>query len=88
MIRDEDLHSSIDYSEGQREAAYRVLVELCSLFGQYKDDILIIGGWVPELMFPREGHVGSVDVDVLINHLTLQDEGYQTNGEDPVEKWI
>ena len=46
MIRDEDLHSSIDYSEGQREA-YRVLVELCSLFGQYKDDILIIGGWVP-----------------------------------------
>jgi len=78
VIRDEDLHSSIDYSEGQREAAYRVLVELCSLFGQYKDDILIIGGWVPELMFPREGHVGSVDVDVLINHLTLQDEGYQT----------
>jgi len=55
-----------------------VLVELCSLFAQYQDDIRIIGGWVPELLFPEQGHVGSVDVDVLINHLTLQDEGYQT----------
>lgn len=24
-----------------------------------------------------EGHIGSVDVDILINHLTLQDAGYQ-----------
>ena len=28
-------------------------------------------------MFPKEGHVGSVDVDIMINHLTLQDEGYR-----------
>ncbi len=28
-------------------------------------------------MFPNEGHIGSIDVDVLINHLTLYDEGYQ-----------
>jgi hypothetical protein len=78
MINDEDLRSSIDYSEGQRDAAHRVLVELCSLFTQYQDDIRIIGGWVPELLFPDQGHVGSVDVDMLINHLTLEDEGYQT----------
>lgn len=31
MIKDEDLHSSIDYSGGQREAAHSILVELCSL---------------------------------------------------------
>ncbi len=78
MIKDEDLHRSIDYSGGQREAAHRVLVELCSLFAQYQDDIRIIGGWVPELLFPNQGHVGSVDVDMLINHLKLKDEGYQT----------
>lgn len=76
MIKDENLHSSIDYSGGQREAAHRVLIELCSLFIQYQDDIRIIGGWVPELLFPNQGHVGSVDVDMLINHLTLKDEGY------------
>ncbi|MBI9096304.1 MAG: hypothetical protein JEY71_15655 [Sphaerochaeta sp.] len=48
MIRDEDLQSSVDYSAGQKEAAYRVLVELMNLFGEYKDDILIVGGWVPD----------------------------------------
>lgn len=78
MIHDEDLKSSIDYSEGQKKAAHRVLVELVNLFGEYRDDIRIVGGWVPDLMFPNEDHVGSVDVDVLINHLTLNDSGYQT----------
>lgn len=77
MIRDEDLKSSIDYSEGQKKAAHRVLVELVNIFREYEEEIRIVGGWVPDLMFPGEGHIGSVDVDVLINHLTLEDEGYQ-----------
>ena len=77
MIKDEDLKSSIDYSEGQKEAARRILVELINIFKEYEDDIRIVGGWVPDLMFPGEGHIGSVDVDVLINHLALHDEGYQ-----------
>ncbi len=78
MIRDEDLKSSADYSAGQTEAAHRVLIELVNLFSEYKDEIRIVGGWVPDLMFPGEGHIGSVDVDVLIDHLTLKDAGYQT----------
>lgn len=73
----EDLKSSIDYSEGQKEAAHRILVELVNIFQEYEEDIRIVGGWVPDLMFPGEGHIGSVDVDVLINHLALHDEGYQ-----------
>ncbi len=77
MIKAEDLKSSIDYSEGQKEAAHRILVELVNIFKEYEDDIRIVGGWVSDLMFPGEGHIGSVDVDVLINHLTLHDEGYQ-----------
>ena len=78
MIRDEELRSSLDYSEGQKEAAHRVLVELVNLFNEYRDDIRIVGGWVPDLMFPGEGHVGSIDVDVLINHIKLKDNGYLT----------
>jgi len=77
MIRDEELKSSTDYSEGQKEAAHRILVELVNIFREYEEDIRIVGGWVPDLMFPGEGHIGSVDVDILINHLTLHDEGYQ-----------
>ena len=78
MIHDEELRSSMDYSEGQKKAAHRVLIELVNLFNEYRDDIRIVGGWVPDLMFPEQDHVGSVDVDVLINHLTLTDTGYQT----------
>lgn len=77
MMQDEDLKSSVDYPKGQREAAHRILMELVNVFREYEDDIRIVGGWVPDLMFPGEGHIGSVDVDVLINHLTLKDEGYQ-----------
>lgn len=78
MIHDEDLGSSLDYSEGQKMAAHRVLVELVNLFNEYRDDIRIVGGWVPDLMFPGEGHVGGIDVDVLINHIKLKDRGYLT----------
>lgn len=78
MIRDDELKNSLDYSEGQKEAAHRVLIELINLFDEYRDDIRIVGGWVPDLMFPGEGHIGSVDVDVLINHRKLQDAGYLT----------
>lgn len=78
MLKDEELRSSTDYSSGQTEAAHRVLVELVNLFSEYRDEIRIVGGWVPDLMFPGEGHIGSVDVDLLINHLSLKDSGYHT----------
>jgi predicted AAA+ superfamily ATPase len=36
MIHDEELKSSVDYSEGQKQAAHRVLVELVNLFNRKK----------------------------------------------------
>lgn len=65
MIKDEDLKSSIDYSEGQKKAVHRILIELVNIFREYEEEIRIVGGWVPDLMFPGEGHVGSGDVDIL-----------------------
>ena len=40
MIRDEDLKSSVDYSEGQKRAAHRVLVELVNIFQEYEDEFI------------------------------------------------
>lgn len=57
MIHDEDLQTYLDYSDGQKQAAHRVLIELVNLFSEYRDDIRIVGGWVPDLMFPGEGHI-------------------------------
>lgn len=58
MARDEELKSSVDYSEGQKTAAHRVLVELVNIFSEYEEDIRVVGGWVPDLMFPNEGDIG------------------------------
>ena len=65
-----------DYSSEQVEAAKTVMIELTRLLGEYRDDIVIIGGWVPELLL--SGHIGSIDVDLALNHLTLQEAGYAT----------
>ncbi len=78
MIEDANLRSCQDYRSGQVEAARCVLIELTQLCSEYRDHMLVIGGWVPELMFPGEGHIGSIDVDVLLDHANLQDAGYAT----------
>jgi len=65
-----------DYSGKQIEAARSVMLELTRLLGEYRDDIVVIGGWVPELLL--SGHVGSIDVDLALNHLKLQEAGYAT----------
>lgn len=50
-----------DYTAEGVEAAHSVLIELVHLLGEYKDDIVLIGGWVPEVSLPhqRAAHVGS-----------------------------
>jgi hypothetical protein len=67
-----------DYSADQVEAARSVLLELVHLLGQYRDDIVVVGGWVPQLLLPMSAtpHVGSIDVDLALNHRNLQEAGY------------
>lgn len=67
-----------DYTAEAVQAAKSVLIELMHLLGKYRDDIVLIGGWVPELLLPREPypHVGSMDIDLALNHLKIQD-GYK-----------
>lgn len=67
MIKDIDLKSATDYSKGMIEAAYSVLGEIVNILEEYADDMRIVGGWVPSLLFPGEDHIGSIDVDVLFN---------------------
>lgn len=76
-MRDEELKSQTDYSAGQKEAAHRVIVEIVNILSEYRDDMLIVGGWVPDLLFPGQNHVGSIDVDMLLNHLELQEHSYE-----------
>ena len=65
-----------DYTTEGVEAARSVLIELVHLLGEYKDDIVLIGGWIPEVLLPHYSgpHVGSMDVDIALNHRRI-DEG-------------
>lgn len=76
-MKDSELRSQADYSEGQKEAAQRILIEIANLLNDFQDNMLIIGGWVPDLLFPDLDHIGSIDVDILFNHLNLAESSYE-----------
>jgi hypothetical protein len=59
----------------QVTAARALLHEVCALLAEHRDDAVLVGGWVPEVLFPeaRPSHVGSIDVDVAMR---LQRDGY------------
>lgn len=69
-----------DYTVEEVEAARSVLIELMHLLGEYREHIVLVGGWVPEILLGKEGtpHVGSIDVDLALDHKKLRDEGYRT----------
>jgi hypothetical protein len=69
-----------DYDALGVKAAHSVMLELTRLLGEYHDDVVVVGGWVPAMLIPQDKvpHVGSLDVDLALNHKTLQDPGYNT----------
>jgi hypothetical protein len=69
-----------DYTQEAVDAAKSVMLELTHLLGEYRDDIVVIGGWVPDLLFgvAADPHVGSTDVDLALDHRKLGEAGYRT----------
>ena len=69
-----------DYTPDFVVAARSVLVDLTHLFVEYRDDIVVMGGWVPTLLLGPSAadHVGTLDLDLALDHRALQEPGYQT----------
>jgi hypothetical protein len=69
-----------DYTAEAVEAARSVMLELSRILGEYQEDMVIVGGWVPELLIEKapRAHIGSLDVDIALNHRTLREIGYKT----------
>jgi hypothetical protein len=70
----------VDYTADAVEAARQVMLEVARVLGEYSQSIVIVGGWVPELLLAATGakHIGSNDVDIAINHRKITDAGYRT----------
>jgi len=69
-----------DYNREAVEAARSVLLEVLHALGAYRDHIVLVGGWVPLFLCPspQEPHVGSMDIDLALDHRQLTGAGYRT----------
>jgi hypothetical protein len=69
-----------DYGPDEVIAAHSVLLELVHLLGEYRHAIVVVGGWVPDLHFSKNipPHIGSIDVDLALDHRTINEAGYRT----------
>lgn len=62
----------------QTTASKSVLIEVANVLGSYRDKLVIVGGWVPELLYPQKGHIGSLDVDLAVSPKALSPDAYKT----------
>jgi hypothetical protein len=67
-----------EYESRQVEAARRVLVDAGQVLAAFSDAIVVVGGWVPDLLVsePSSAHVGSIDVDLALDVAKLGDGRY------------
>ena len=70
-------HAS-EYSSDEVAASKRVLIEVFQSLGEYSGGCVLVGGWVPELLFPDADpkHSGSVDVDLALNPERMSQGSY------------
>lgn len=75
---------------GQREvtASKSVLLELIHILGEFRDSIVVVGGSVPPLLYPEAAteYVGTLDVDLALNHNSIDDKTYQTIRESLLKR--
>ena len=67
-----------DYSERQIEAARRVLIDVGQVLAAFVDCLVVVGGWIPDLLLPDvdEPHIGSIDVDLALDVVKLNEGRY------------
>lgn len=89
--------SQSDYSQAQLAACKSVLIELVQILGEFRDNMAIVGGWVPPYLVDEsaEAHIGTLDIDVALDFENISDDtytsllkalaerGYEQDGKQP-----
>jgi hypothetical protein len=67
-----------EYASRQVKAARRVLLDVHQVLRSFADAIVVVGGWVPDLLIqdPTTAHIGSIDVDLALDAEKLSDGRY------------
>jgi hypothetical protein len=69
-----------DYSAEAIAACRAVLIEVIHCMGEFRDHLVVVGGWVPALLLPNapEPYVGTLDVDLALDFQHIPEDTYQT----------
>lgn len=55
-----------NYDKKEVNICLSVIVEIMTILGSYRDNIVLIGGWVPYFILDKKGkdHIGNIDIDL------------------------
>lgn len=69
-----------DYKKEEVQKCLSVLIELMTLLGEFRNNIVIVGGSVPPLLLPEaeDKYIGTLDVDIALDFTKIDDSTYKT----------
>lgn len=69
-----------DYGKKEVDACLSVLVELMTILGEFRDNIVLVGGWIPYFLMEenRHEHVGSLDIYIALDFQKISGDTYKT----------
>ncbi len=69
-----------DYREAEVQACFSVLLEIMTVLGEFRENVVIVGGNVPLLLIPsaKEKHPGTLDIDLALDCNHISDNTYKT----------
>jgi len=70
----------VDYPKDAVGACLSVMVEFVTLLGEFRDNIVLVGGWVPYFLVPekKQEHTGSLDIDIALDFKKISEHSYKT----------
>jgi len=81
-----------NYTPDEIEACTIVMRELFTYLKPYREQIVLVGGWVPFFLLKKYSrseympHTGSLDIDVALNASSIPDTAYQSILEIPEKR--
>ncbi len=69
-----------DYGEAEVQACLSVLLEIMTVLGEFRENIVIVGGNVPPLLIrsAKEKYPGTLDIDLALDFKHISDDAYKT----------
>ena len=72
--------TKLNYEKKEVNICLSVIVEIMTILGEYRDSIVLVGGWVPYFLIEdkKEAHIGSIDIDLALDFNVISDSAYRT----------